>query len=180
LLSFSLNPDFPAVYAAASCDVATGWRAWQSSTDYGGSADRAVDGNTDTHYFQGQSCSHTEEEPQPWLAIDMGEAAAGRAVKAVTIYNRADCCSGNNAAALARQVHPCPVMPLPYIARTYLVKYNRPHHALVSGSCIFVDPPYKGILIMLLCMLLLKTDYYNIAVQVQNLLSDCIGPRYLM
>ena len=73
---------------------ATGWRAWQSSTDYLGTADRAVDGNTNTDYFKGESCSHTAYEPQPWLAIDMGEAAASKVVGSVTIYNRGDCCAG--------------------------------------------------------------------------------------
>jgi hypothetical protein len=34
------------------------------------------------------------------LAIDLGEAAAEKVVKAVTIHNRADCCSGKKGANL--------------------------------------------------------------------------------
>ena len=54
--------------AAAFVNLALGKPAVQSSTGYGGTADRAVDGNTNGDYFAGRSVSHTAEnnQPQPW------------------------------------------------------------------------------------------------------------------
>jgi hypothetical protein len=68
--------------------------AWQSSTDYDGVASFAVDGNVNIDYLAGYSCSHTAYQEKPWLAIDMGEAAAGKVLKSVTVYNRGDLGSG--------------------------------------------------------------------------------------
>ena len=71
-----------------------GYKAWQSSTAWEGTeAYKAIDGNTNTDW-SGGSCTHTAGEDKPWLAIDLGEAAAHKVVSAVTIFNRADCCSG--------------------------------------------------------------------------------------
>jgi hypothetical protein len=83
----SLTPPLPC-YADAAL-------AWQSSTDWDGIAVRVVDNRLDTDYRRGNTCTHTREEERPWLVIDMGEAAAGRVVRSVTIWNRGDCCAGN-------------------------------------------------------------------------------------
>ena len=70
--------------------------------------------NTDTYYSKGGSCSHVGYEPQPWLAIDMGEAAASKVVGCVRIYNRGDCCAGAESPMI------CPIisiaMPAPWKA----------------------------------------------------------------
>ncbi|XP_065686610.2 uncharacterized protein [Patagioenas fasciata] len=66
------------------------WRpAAQSSTAGGaGSAINAVDGNRDGNWHRG-SCSQTEREPEPWWTVDLGWR---RAVAAVLVRNRLDCC----------------------------------------------------------------------------------------
>ena len=40
--------------------------AWQTSTDYGGEASRAVDGGLNPFFFSGHSCSHTGPPPVLW------------------------------------------------------------------------------------------------------------------
>ncbi|HEY7373151.1 MAG TPA: discoidin domain-containing protein, partial [Polyangia bacterium] len=61
----------------------------QSSTAYGGTADRAADGNADGNYFDG-SVTHTDFEFQPWWQADLG---ATTDIAFVDVYNRADCCA---------------------------------------------------------------------------------------
>lgn len=86
-------------------------RAWQSSTldasiyvDYGvgdwsPSADKVVDGNTDGQFWN-RSCSHTQDVPRPWLAIDLQST---KYIAGMRITNRQDmvtriggepCCQG--------------------------------------------------------------------------------------
>ncbi|XP_064911339.1 uncharacterized protein LOC135578892 isoform X2 [Columba livia] len=63
--------------------------AAQSSTAGGtGDAINAVDGNRDGNWHRG-SCSQTEREPEPWWTVDLGWR---RAVAAVLVRNRLDCC----------------------------------------------------------------------------------------
>ncbi|XP_010567630.1 PREDICTED: alanine aminotransferase 1 [Haliaeetus leucocephalus] len=63
--------------------------AAQSSTaGRAGSAVNAVDGNRDGNWRHG-SCSQTEREPEPWWTVDLGRR---RAVEAVVVRNRLDCC----------------------------------------------------------------------------------------
>lgn len=77
--------------SAAMVNLARGKRATQSSTGYGGTADRAVDGNTNGDYFAG-SMTHTEEAnlPQPWWQVDLGRPAQ---IDHLILWNRKDCCS---------------------------------------------------------------------------------------
>lgn len=63
--------------------------ATQSSTGYGGNAGRAVDGNTDGHYFNGKSVSHTNIEQGAWWQVDLG---ASYPIGLIRIWNRTDCC----------------------------------------------------------------------------------------
>jgi hypothetical protein len=106
----------------------------------------------------------------------MGEAAAGEAVKAVTIYNRADCCSGKNAAA-ARQVHPpcyarfVAIMhenkPLFWIQQTSsctCIMLLCPHHILPMLLFIMMLVVHLGM--MLLMKVQCKCNLANCAVQV--------------
>jgi len=69
-------------------NAARGMPAEQSSTLRGGSADRAVDGHTNTD-FKDNSCTHTEYELKPWWKVDLGKT---HIVSAVDIWNRGDCC----------------------------------------------------------------------------------------
>lgn len=66
------------------------WRpATQSSTARpAGSAINAVDGNRDGRWRHG-SCTQTKREREPWWTVDLGQS---RAVAAVVVRNRLDCC----------------------------------------------------------------------------------------
>jgi len=77
-------------------NLARGKAALQSSTGYGGSADRAVDGNTNGNYFAG-SMTHTQEAalPEPWWQVDLGRSAQ---IDHVMLWNRSDCCGERLAA----------------------------------------------------------------------------------
>jgi hypothetical protein len=60
--------------------------ASQSSTDYGGDASRAIDGNTSGVFAQ-NSVSHTAASANPWLEIDLGSA---QSVDRIVVWNRMD------------------------------------------------------------------------------------------
>ncbi|GMH44697.1 hypothetical protein BSKO_12649 [Bryopsis sp. KO-2023] len=61
----------------------------QSSTAYGGIAQRAVDGNANS-MWAGKSCTHTGLAPKPvWWQVDLGKVFKLTRVK---ITNRGDCC----------------------------------------------------------------------------------------
>ena len=60
--------------------------AYQSSTLYGATADKAVDGNEDTDYNR-WSCTLTNNDFQPWWLVDLG---AEYLVSEVVITNRGD------------------------------------------------------------------------------------------
>ena len=64
--------------------------ASQSSTCHGGSASRAIDGNTNGNYYS-NSVQHTCNEAQAWFKIDLGENLQ-HTIKSVMVYNRNDCC----------------------------------------------------------------------------------------
>jgi hypothetical protein len=61
----------------------------QSSTVFGGTADRAVDGNTDG-VFNDNSVSHTDLESSPWWQIDL---ESSQTISKLRLWNRTDCCS---------------------------------------------------------------------------------------
>ncbi|HEY6166891.1 MAG TPA: DUF1549 domain-containing protein, partial [Verrucomicrobiae bacterium] len=68
-------------------NVATKGKASQSSTDFGGDAKLAIDGNTDGDYFKAKSTTHTKASDDPWWEVDLG---AEFAVDNVAIWNRTD------------------------------------------------------------------------------------------
>jgi hypothetical protein len=61
--------------------------ATQSSTDYDGPAKLAIDGNTNGHYFEAKSTTHTKAEENPWWEVDLGIA---KPVDRIVIWNRTD------------------------------------------------------------------------------------------
>lgn len=63
--------------------------ATQSSTDFGGDAARAIDGDRDGDHFN-NSVTHTGRQRQPWWQVDLGKQAE---LESLQIYNREDCCS---------------------------------------------------------------------------------------
>ena len=68
-------------------NVAAGRDATQSSVDYEGAPARAVDGNTDGHYFNAASTTHTKAENDPWWEVDLGMNAS---INRVAVWNRTD------------------------------------------------------------------------------------------
>jgi hypothetical protein len=72
-----------------STNVALGKPATQSTTDFGGDASRAVDGNIDGGFFNG-SVTHTVGALNQWWMVDLG---AEHLIDSVIVYNRTDCCS---------------------------------------------------------------------------------------
>uniref|UniRef100_A0A1I8F1D7 FTP domain-containing protein n=1 Tax=Macrostomum lignano TaxID=282301 RepID=A0A1I8F1D7_9PLAT len=48
---------------------------------------RAMDNNTNTHFFDGGSCIHTNNEIKPWWEADLAQTAV---IVYATIYNRID------------------------------------------------------------------------------------------
>ncbi|MBX3440912.1 MAG: DUF1553 domain-containing protein [Planctomyces sp.] len=67
-------------------NIARGKAASQSSTAFGGPAERAVDGNTDGNY-NNNSTTHTATESDPWWEVDLGEAGS---IDRIVIWNRTD------------------------------------------------------------------------------------------
>ncbi|MFM7107189.1 MAG: DUF1549 domain-containing protein, partial [Planctomycetaceae bacterium] len=65
-------------------NVARGKPATQRSTDYGGDAARATDGNTDGNY-EADSVTHTATEADPWWEVDLGDEGP---VERIVIWNR--------------------------------------------------------------------------------------------
>lgn len=70
-------------------------KATQSSTDFGGEAARAVDGNTEGHYFNASSTTHTRTEENPWWEVDLGTVTP---IDSLTIWNRTDGAVGDRLA----------------------------------------------------------------------------------
>jgi len=66
--------------------LSLGKPARQSSTGHGGTAQLAVDGNTDGNYGSG-STTHTNHEKNPWWEVDLGAAYK---LENVLVYNRTD------------------------------------------------------------------------------------------
>lgn len=69
-----------------SPNLALGKPASQSSTDLGGAASRAVDGNADGDYDNG-SVTHTGSESNPWWQVDLGSV---QHISGVRVWNRTD------------------------------------------------------------------------------------------
>jgi len=65
-----------------------GAKASQSSTAYGGPAERAIDGNTDGNFFHG-SVTHTADEPNSHWQVTLPKPAI---IEGIVIWNRSDCC----------------------------------------------------------------------------------------
>ena len=71
-----------------SINLSQGRPASQSSTTSGGSASRAVDGNTNG-IFRDSSTTHTATQAQPWWQVDLGSVSN---ITHVNLYNRTDSC----------------------------------------------------------------------------------------
>ncbi|HSM22321.1 MAG TPA: discoidin domain-containing protein, partial [Rubrivivax sp.] len=78
-----------AATCAPNCvNLAQGRTATQSSTGWGGTPGKAVDGNTEGRYSAG-SVTHTNLGLQPWWQVDLGQQSD---IESVQVFNRTDCC----------------------------------------------------------------------------------------
>ncbi|MHC2068636.1 DUF1553 domain-containing protein [Bremerella sp. T1] len=68
-------------------NVAMKGKATQSSVDYNGPPNLAIDGNTNGDYSGAMSTTHTKEEKNPWWEVDLG---ANTTIDKVVIWNRTD------------------------------------------------------------------------------------------
>ncbi|MFV0446556.1 MAG: DUF1553 domain-containing protein [Planctomycetaceae bacterium] len=68
-------------------NVARAGKATQSSTDYGGPPELAIDGNTNGDYNAAKSTTHTAVSTDPWWEIDLGQL---RLLDRLVIWNRTD------------------------------------------------------------------------------------------
>lgn len=68
-------------------NIAKGKKASQISTGHNGPAELAVDGNTDGHFFDAKSTTHTNQEAAPWWEVDLGTV---KQIDKVVIWNRND------------------------------------------------------------------------------------------
>jgi poly(beta-D-mannuronate) lyase len=73
---------------ATLINVALNGTATQSSTGWGGSASRAIDGNTSGLYGN-NSVTHTMLEDGAWWEVDLGSSFL---FTSIVIWNRTDCC----------------------------------------------------------------------------------------
>jgi hypothetical protein len=67
-------------------NVAPDGKASQSSTDFGGPPERAIDGNTDGTYVR-NSVTHTAVSTNPWFEVDLGKSVP---IDQIAIWNRTD------------------------------------------------------------------------------------------
>ena len=66
--------------------------ATQSTLDFGGTPDRAIDGNTDGIYGNGSQTHTAPGDPDPWWEVDLGGM---RDIGRIVLWNRTEaCCSG--------------------------------------------------------------------------------------
>lgn len=68
-------------------NVAPQGKAKQSSTAHGGSAQRALDGNTDGAYSGGGQTHTNEGDKDPWWEVDLGSE---RTIEGIVVWNRTD------------------------------------------------------------------------------------------
>ena len=72
-------------------NIAIGGTATESSVQFNATGQRAIDGNTDGDFWNGNSVSLTNWETQPWIEIDLGQVGN---IESFNVSNRTDCCSG--------------------------------------------------------------------------------------
>ena len=79
----------PTLYLVLSVSVSTRRIAYQSDTESGAVARRAIDGNRDVMFTSGRSCSMTTLMDDPWFVMSLRDTFK---IQSVTITNRGDCC----------------------------------------------------------------------------------------
>ncbi|MCG8501719.1 MAG: Ig-like domain-containing protein, partial [Firmicutes bacterium] len=87
---FTANCNVTVTSSSSLTNVALNKSTSQSSTGWGGLAERAVDGNTSGVWSEG-SVTHTDvTEPERWWQVDLGQSYT---ISEIKIWNRTDCCA---------------------------------------------------------------------------------------
>ena len=73
-------------------NIALNKPATQQSTQFGATASRAVDGNTNGDFWNGNSVSLTNWTNNAWWQVDLGEVSE---IKSINIWNRTECCQNS-------------------------------------------------------------------------------------
>ena len=68
-------------------NVARKGKATQSSTDFGGPPELAIDGNTNGDFNGARSTTHNRQENDPWWEVDLLEP---RSIERIAVWNRTD------------------------------------------------------------------------------------------
>jgi hypothetical protein len=68
-------------------NIAPSGEAKQISTDFGGDAKRAIDGNTSGEYYAANSTTHTATADDPWWEVDLKSA---QPLDRIVVWNRTD------------------------------------------------------------------------------------------
>ncbi|HSG69909.1 MAG TPA: DUF1553 domain-containing protein, partial [Planctomycetaceae bacterium] len=68
-------------------NIATAGKATQSSTDFNGPPELAIDGVTDGDYANAMSTTHTRNEADPWWEVDLG---SDQPIERLNLWNRTD------------------------------------------------------------------------------------------
>ena len=68
-------------------NIARAGTATQSSDSHGGTASRAIDGNTDGQYARGGQTHTTETTADPWWELNLAETSG---IQAIRVFNRTD------------------------------------------------------------------------------------------
>ena len=84
-----------------SDNIAAQGKATQSSTDYEGPAELAIDGNTNGEYYAAKSTTHTRTEANPWWEVDLG---SDQPIERIVVWNRTDGGTGTRLAGYRVQV----------------------------------------------------------------------------
>ena len=118
--------------------------AQMSSTHSPRTADRCIDGDTETAANHGNMC-HTEDEGLPWLAIDFGTTVT---VKRVEIFNRDDCCGDRTKNVDVRVANELPTSSSQMFSRGSLLGHfagpaTNGQHIIVSGQILLLSIGYS-------------------------------------
>lgn len=68
-------------------NVALKAKASQSTVEHNAPAELAIDGNTNGHFYEGRSVTHTSVEDNPWWEVDLGEE---KVIDSIVLWNRTD------------------------------------------------------------------------------------------
>jgi hypothetical protein len=75
---------------AKGVDLARTGVATQSSVDFDGRPELAIDGDTNGEYLAAKSTTHTKQGADPWWEVDLGAAAATPSIDRIVLWNRTD------------------------------------------------------------------------------------------